>query len=340
VESPGIPNQHRGYPSWGKLLAINDTLFGEQPYDVVIFLDSDAYVNAFDIRIASMPQRPLTVWQDENRPKQGCAGVQIWRRGADAAALMEAWWGYSSTAWDNAGLFEQVVLQTQLHGRARFNAQITVLLSFGFRQDPRSDYSSKQAGWRSDVMLNAEGVGDGLVAGATAATAGVAVYIVHMWGNIKKHPFALDVLKEVAQRNHARIDDLAPPSQQHSRHAAQLRPLVVFGQTSGAKKEEEKGGATTAASSTQTGSREDTVRPLPDVAKTGAAAAGKSSGLFATAEWCANQKSKCVASVAVVMAETRELFPRKRSSSQALCAAINEQYANASGYHFRWCCAF
>ena len=64
------PTHRQRHPSWGKLLAINDTLFGEQPYDVVIFLDSDAYVNAFDIRIASMPQRPLTVWQDENRPGQ------------------------------------------------------------------------------------------------------------------------------------------------------------------------------------------------------------------------------------------------------------------------------
>lgn len=172
-------------PSWGKLLVINETL---RNFDCVLYIDSDAYVHDFKIQLGRLPSTALTVWADERGPNLGNAGVQLWRRGKEATRLLEAWWNAPSKS-DNSNLFEQTVLHDTI--QRHFLKHITILPSAGFLKDNRSTYNKKIAGWRSDVSIE---------------NTAPSPFIVHMWGKIKNHKFALDILNGNLKKLYASED--------------------------------------------------------------------------------------------------------------------------------------
>lgn len=113
------PRGKKRAPAWAKLLAINQTLFGESDQeieraDVLLYLDSDAYINMPDIKIGTLKafaiycsfnkhsvvhfwlQTSLTLWADDKGDHKGNTGVMLWRRDANAFRMLQSWWELAS----------------------------------------------------------------------------------------------------------------------------------------------------------------------------------------------------------------------------------------------------
>ena len=62
------PSGTKRHPAWGKLFAVNHSLFGPSPVKIVLYLDSDAYIHLHTLRVGK-PNFPLVLWGDERGPE-------------------------------------------------------------------------------------------------------------------------------------------------------------------------------------------------------------------------------------------------------------------------------
>jgi len=174
------PSGTKRHPAWGKLFAVNHSLFGPSPVKIVLYLDSDAYIHLHTLRVGK-PNFPLVLWGDERGPEDlANTGVQLWTASAESRNIVESWWKQEDGPLYEQDSFHEVIQQ-------QFRSDIKILPNHnGFLRNNLSDFNeagtyNKIVGWRHEISVSTY---------QTKHNPVLEIFVVHMWADIKRRPFA------------------------------------------------------------------------------------------------------------------------------------------------------
>ena len=123
------PDEQERGASWCKLLAVSDAL--DRGYEIVVFIDSDAYFALDDNHRRSVPDvlarygagtawDAYPVWCPPNTPwgdDAANSGLQFWINSEASKGFLKKWWEYSANP--KAHPYEQTVLEPDNSGASR-----------------------------------------------------------------------------------------------------------------------------------------------------------------------------------------------------------------------------
>ena len=122
---------HRKYGGrmspWCKIKSINDTMYRYGHIDLIVYIDSDAFVNRLNATLKET-YFGKTLNMFANKEEQiPCSGIQFWQNTDTARTMVQAWWDSKAEYFNTRHDYEQSVFHTKSKLLREYSTEIGVV---------------------------------------------------------------------------------------------------------------------------------------------------------------------------------------------------------------------